>query len=96
MLYIGKVCQKIPQEPSGGFEKKKKMTRNIPVVFVFLNLILLSLKEVSLTWLQAVVGAPVLWVFSAERLPFSTILVNRHRRHQRDSPVGFLLILATG
>lgn len=22
MLYIGKVCQKIPQEPSGGFEKK--------------------------------------------------------------------------
>lgn len=53
-----KFVRKFPRNPL--VDLRKKMTRNIPVVFVFLNLILLSLKEVSLTWLQAMVGAPVL------------------------------------
>lgn len=70
MLDIGRVCQKIPQEPSGGFEGEK-LTRNIPVVFMFLTLILLSLNEVSVTWLGPVVCAHILWMSPAERLPFS-------------------------
>lgn len=42
-------CQKIRWEPSHGFEE---MTRNIPLVFMFLDQILHGLKKEILAWLQ--------------------------------------------